>query len=212
MYEFELRIGKKHRKAAKLLADKITEEIKPKYLIAISGENRTGKSAVAHSLGVRLKKKGIIAKIIHMANYYYLPPAEREEQRKRLGIESIGFDEINWKQIRQNINDFKNNKTSTLPLRDALNNHIDKLTTDFNGIDVLIIDGLYAIKIEECDLKVFIENTFKEIISDEPLPEDESPDAWKKQVYKREHALVKSIKNQANYFVDFNPGGEEFRY
>ncbi|PKP27205.1 MAG: uridine kinase [Bacteroidetes bacterium HGW-Bacteroidetes-22] len=212
MYEFELRIGKKHRKAAKLLADKITEDIKPKYIIAISGENRTGKSAVAHSLGVKLEKKGIVAKIIHMASYYNLPPAEREKKRKLLGIESIGFDEINWKLIQQNINDFKNDKPSTLPLRDAINNHMDKLITDFKGIDVLIIDGLYAIKIEECDLKVFIENTFKETISDEPLPEGESPDAWKRQVYKREHALVKSIKNQANYFIDFNVSNEEFRY
>lgn len=212
MYEFELRISKKHRRAARMLAEKITEEFHPKYVVAISGENRTGKSAVAHSLGVKLKKKGIKSKIIHMASYYLLPPDERDALRLKKGIESVGFDEINWKLITKNINDFHESKVSTLPLRDAINNHIDEMKTDFNGIDVLIVDGLYAIRIEEADLRVFIENTFKEVVSEEPLPSDEAPDDWKKQIYNREHALVKTLKPRANYFVDFNLSTEAFKW
>lgn len=204
MYEFELRIGKKHQKAAKLVADKILEDFHPKYIVSISGENRTGKSAVAHSLGVKLKKRGLQSKIIHMASYYLLPPEQRDEQRRKKGIESVGLGEINWDLIAKNVNDFKESKTSILPLRDAINNHIDELKTDFKGIDVLIVDGLYAIQLAEAELRVFIESTFKEVIAEEPLPAEETPDAWKKQVYNREHAVVRSLKSKANFFIDFS--------
>lgn len=212
MYEIELRIEKKHRRAGKMLADKIAEDLHPKYIVAISGENRTGKSAIAHSLGTKLKKKGIVAKVIHMANYYFLPPAERDLKRREKGLDSVGFDEIDWKLVQKNISDFRHDKTSTLPLRDAINNHIDELKTNFKGIDVLIIDGLYSIRIEETDLRVFIENTFKEVISEDPLPVEETPDAWKKQIYCREHALVKSLKSKANFFIDFNNSTEVFKW
>lgn len=211
MYEFELRISKKHRRAAKMLAERVAEDYHPKYIIAISGENRTGKSAVAHSLGVKLKKKGLSSKIIHLASYYFQPPAKRDEIRKKNGIESVGLSEIDWKLLEQNINDFKKGVESTLPLRDAINNHIDKLVTNFNGIDVLIVDGLYAISTEHADLRVFIENTYNEVISEEPLPAEETPDAWKRQIYNREHAIVRSLKSRANYFVDFNLSTEAFR-
>ena len=199
-----LLLEEKHTQAAeKIAAHILNEESKEKYIIAISGESGSGKSELAYELSRILKQKGWRAKPIHIDNYYKSLPAERNKRRELKGVLSIGYDEYNWNKIYNNIHDFKTNRKSTLPCVDILTDQIDELTTDFQDVDMLIIDGLYAIKTNEVNLRIFIELTQNdpENIKAQEKRKKEQPTEFRKQVLQREHEVVQSLAGLADIIV-----------
>lgn len=205
-----LLLHKSHEKAAHTILERAKHEYSPKYIISISGEVESGKAEIAHMLGRLLKKEGISVKLLHMDNYYKIPPRERTQWRKEHGIESVGYNEYDWQVIEDNIKAFKESKEATMPCVDLFTGEIDKLTTNFNNINILIIEGLYSIKIEEANLKVFIELTYKETMSEQIASGKEELDEFRMQVLEQEHRVVQSLKPLAQFYIDFDSGREIF--
>lgn len=205
-----LLLNKGHEKAAQRILDKILPEFHRKYIIAISGEVETGKCEVAHMLGRLLKKTTIKAKMLYLDSYYIVPPSERTAWRKEHGIESIGYNELDWKTINENIDAFLNSKTATMPCVDLFTGQVDKLITDFKDIDLLIIAGLYAMQVEKADLKVFIEMTYKETMPEQILSGKEELDDFRMKVLEQEHKVVQSLKSKNNFYLDFDTSLEIF--
>lgn len=210
MYENVLIINKKHKKAAKTILEKVLAEKTEKYIIAISGEVGAGKAEIAHVLGRKLKKRGIKLKTMYLDNYYKIPPALRTEWRKEHGLDSIGPREINWEQVKKNVHDFIEGNRSIMPLVDLMNDQVDQLMTDFKNIEILIISGLYAIELEEADLKVFIELTYRETLDVQRESEKEELDDFRMKVLEQEHKAVQALKHKADFFVDFDTALEIF--
>lgn len=205
-----LLLDKKHEDAARLILDRIMPEYHEKYIITISGEVETGKAEVAHMLGRMLKREGMMVKVLHMDNYYKVPPRERTQWRKDHGIETIGYNEYDWDTINRNINSFKEDKDDVMPCVDLFTDQIDKLTTDFKGIQILIIEGLYSIKVKDSDLKVFIEMTYKETLPEQIASGKEELDEFRMQVLEQEHKVVQSLKPLAEFYMDYSTGREIF--
>ncbi|MCD4774054.1 MAG: hypothetical protein K8R41_11800 [Bacteroidales bacterium] len=196
-----LLITEKHHKAAKKILDYILKNRKEKFMVAISGESGSGKTELAHVLARSLRKEGIMAKPIHIDNYYKILPLERTEWRKKHGIQNaVGLNEYDWETINKNIDDFKNDRKSTMPCVDLVTEQVDSLTTDFNGIDMLIIDGLYAIK-ADVDLRVFIELTYHETKKAQLVRGKEPQNEYRMQVLEREHQVVQLLKPTTDLFV-----------
>ena len=196
-----LLITEKHYKAAKKILDFVLKNRKEKFMVAISGESGTGKTELAHVLARLLRKEGIVAKPIHIDNYYKILPIERTEWRKKHGIEnSVGLNEYDWETINKNIDDFKNDRKSTMPCVDLVTEQVDNLTTDFKGVDMLIIDGLYAIK-ADVDVRVFIELTYHETKKAQIVRGKEPQNEYRMHVLEREHQVVQSLKPTADLFV-----------
>jgi uridine kinase len=90
-----------------------------------------------------------------------------------------------------------------MPCVDLVTEQVDRLTTNFAGIDMLIVDGLYAIKSDEVDLKVFIELTYLE------TKEKHTKDARGKEVMDevrwatlaQEHKMVQALKAKADLLI-----------
>ncbi len=197
-----LLITEKHKKAAKKIFEIILKEKKEKYIVAISGESGSGKTELAHVLAKMLRKEGIMAKLIHIDNYYKIHPLKRTEWRKKHGIQNaVGLNEYDWDTIYKNIDDFKNSRKSTMPCIDLVTEQIDSLTTDFAGIDMLIIDGLYAINTEGIDLGVFIELTYHETKKAQVVRGKEPQNEYRMQVLEREHQVVQSLKQRADLLI-----------
>jgi uridine kinase len=197
-----LLIEDKHRKAGEAIIQKILERKKDKFMIAISGESGSGKSELAHVIAKGLRKHGIMAKPIHIDNYYRIHPLERTEWRKKHGIENVvGYGEYDWDTIYQNIDDFKNNRKSTMPCVDLVTEQIDRLTTDFNGIDMLVIDGLYAIKTDGADLRVFLELTYHETKKAQVVRGKEPQNEYRMAVLEQEHRMVQALKPKADILI-----------
>ena len=163
MLEDVLLIADKHREAAAVIVDEILKNKKDKFIVAISGESGSGKSELTHVVAKEMRKHGIFAKPIHIDNFYNTLPLKRTEWRIKNGIENVvGLNEYKWDEIDRVIDDFKNGRKSSMPCVDLVTEQVDKLTTDFQDVDMLIIDGLYAINTEHVDLAVYIELTYHE--------------------------------------------------
>jgi uridine kinase len=197
-----LLIEKKHEDAAKTILKRVIKERKEKYMVAISGESGSGKTELAHVLAKLLKKDGIRAKPIHIDNYYKIPPLERTEWRNRHGFESIGYTEYDWEIINGNIRKFKEGKEATMPCIDLVTDQIDTLITNFQDVEMLIIDGLYAIKTEGVDLRVFIELTYHETKKAQIVRGKEPQNEYRMKVLEREHDVVQSLKPAADLLVN----------
>ncbi len=197
-----LLITEKHKEAAKKIFEIILKEKKDKYIVAISGESGSGKTELAHVLAKLLRKEGIMAKPIHIDNYYKIHPLKRTEWRKKHGIQNaVGLNEYDWDTIYKNIDDFKNSRKSTMPCIDLVTEQVDSLTTDFAGIDMLIIDGLYAINTEGVDLRIFIELTYHETKKAQVVRGKEPQNEYRMQVLEREHQVVQSLKQRADLLI-----------
>lgn len=207
-----LMLNKAHEKAAKTILDRVLPEYKRKYIIAISGEVETGKSEVAHMLGKLLRKENIKVKMMYLDSYYKVPPSERTAWRKEHGIEMIGPEEYDWKKINENINAFLSDKKTSMPCVDLFTGQIDQLTTDMSEIDLLIIAGLYSMKVENANLKVFIENNYKDTMSIQRETGKEELDEFRMKVLEQEHKVVQSLKPMATFFLDFDTNIENLHF
>ncbi|MBI9034021.1 MAG: hypothetical protein JEZ03_06100 [Bacteroidales bacterium] len=203
-------VTSKHMKAAELIYNKVKDLKKKKPIITITGEVGTGKSTLSLVVARMLKADGVRVKIIDLDDYYNIPPLERKQWRKTKGLDSIGADELDWNRLYQNISDFKADKTSSLPCIDLITDYLDEVITDFNGVDLLLINGLYSVKCKEADLKVFIELTYQQTTEEQEYGGKEDLDEFRKKVLLREHELVQKSKDEANFYIDFDASMEIF--
>ncbi len=190
----------------------ITEILKRKtnkFIVAISGESGSGKTELAHVIAKGMRKHGIFAKPMHIDNFYNTHPLKRRQWRSEHGIENVvGFNEYLWNDINRVIDDFKNDRVSEMPCVDLVTEQVDKLITDFSEVDMLIVDGLYAIKTENVDIRIFIDLTYLE------TKEKHTKDSRGKEVMDevrwatlaQEHKMVRSLKPSADFIItkDFN--------
>lgn len=202
-----LLINDMHKEAAqaiceKVVADRETREDRYRYVVGVSGESGSGKSELAHTLAKCLKEKNIRVKVIHTDNYYRIQPLLREEWRRNKGFDMIGIDEYDWVKIRKALRDFREEQECVLPCIDLIPEQVDKLITDFSKIDLLILDGLYAIKAKDIDMKVFIDLTYNETKINQIIRMKEALSDFRLSILEREHLAVSSLKPQANLVVD----------
>ncbi len=80
---------------------------------------------------------------------------------------------------------------------------VDRLITDFGEVDMLVVDGLYAIKTEGIDMRFFIDLTYlqtkkkhtKDIRGKEVMDEGR----W--ATLGQEHKMVRSLLPMADYLI-----------
>lgn len=202
-----LLINDMHKDAAKSIytyieKDRKMKEERYRYIVGISGESGSGKSELAHSLGKLLKENHIRVKVIHTDNYYKIQPLLREEWRRNKGFDKIGIEEYDWIKIRKTIRDFKEEQECMIPCIDLIPEQVDKLLTDFSKIDLLIIDGLYAINAPDVDLRVFIDLTYHETKINQIIRLKEALSDFRLAILEKEHQAVSSLKPKADLIVD----------
>jgi len=152
MKENLLFINETHKRAAARIYDYTENVRKPKMLLAIAGEVRSGKTEISNLLGSLYRDNDVKCKVINIDSFYKIPPEERREWRKKHGIKQVGKEEYDWKAIDKVVDDFKKNRVSTMPYVDVLTKQVDQLITDFNGIEILVINGIYSIITKDVDL------------------------------------------------------------
>ncbi|MBF0585816.1 uridine kinase [Prosthecochloris sp. N3] len=205
-----LLIGEKHKKAAEAIAERVLiekqakeeEETGYRFIVAISGESGAGKSELSHSLAMVLKRQGIRVKILHTDNYYRVEPLNRRAARDLNNFENIGPEEYNRELLEQNIEEFRRGAIADMPCIDIITEKVDRLTTDFSDIELLIIDGLYAISTEGIDLGIYIDLTYRETKKNQFARGKETTDDHRWKVLEQEHQSARKLRRLANTFVD----------
>ena len=74
--------------------------------------------------------------------------------------------------------------------------------TDFSKVDLLIIDGLYAINAPDIDLRVFIDLTYHETKINQIIRMKEALSDFRLAILEKEHQAVSSLKPLADLIVD----------
>lgn len=202
-----LLINDMHKNAAQAIFDQlmaacINNEERKRCIVGISGESGSGKSELAHALGKLLKDNNIRVKVIHTDNYYKIKPLLREEWRRNKGFDKIGQDEYDWIKIRKTIRDFQEEQECMIPCIDLIPEQVDKLITDFGKIDMLIVEGLYAIKAPDVDIRVFIDLTYHETKINQIIRMKEALSEFRLGILEKEHQAVVTLKNKADLIVD----------
>lgn len=203
-----LLINDLHKKAAESIYEYLNNKRKEntkkgkRYIIAISGESGAGKSELSHSLALLLKKEGVRVKILHTDNYYVIAPDLRTEWRKRHGLKKVGFKEYDWNLLNRNIKEFKEGREALMPCIDIVSKQIDKLITNFSDIEILVVDGLYAIKLKDVDLKVYIDLTYHETKKNQTARGKENNDDFRFQVLEMEHQNMLTLKPKADLIIN----------
>jgi uridine kinase len=199
-------IRNKHKIAAdSIYKIQVGKESKKKkgyrFIVAISGESGAGKSELSHSLALLLKKQGLRVKILHTDNYYKIPPNIRTKWRKENGVNKVGYKEYDWKLLNRNIKEFKEGREALMPCVDIVSKQTDKLITDFSDIDILVVDGLYAIKIKNIDLRIYIDLTYHDTKTKRGGGGKENNDEFRFQVLEMEHQNMLALKPLADLIV-----------
>jgi uridine kinase len=210
MLNDRITVTRKHLDAANVVVDAILPLRSPKYIIAIGGEVGSGKSTLAFAIAHRLKKEGIKSKIIDLDDFYKIPPHSRKAWRRKNGIESVGPSEYDWDNINKVIGDFRNSLVSSMPCVDLITDEVDHLTTSFKDIQVSIINGLYATKLEQANFRVFIELSYTETREAQLFGEKEEITEFRKQILEREHLMVQALKKGSNMFFDFDASLDKY--
>ncbi|MDZ7774114.1 MAG: hypothetical protein U5L09_00130 [Bacteroidales bacterium] len=151
-----------------------------------------------------LAADNVTAKVLNVDSYYRIPPKERQAWRRKHGIEAIGVQEYDWDKVNKTVEAFKNDqqKSAPCPMVDVITKGWMSLTTDFNGIDVLILNGLYAIACKQSNLNVFIELDYRDSLREQQKSSNEVLDEWRMKELEQEHKIVQALKKDGHYFVD----------
>ena len=202
-----LLIEEKHKIAAYSIYNYLKEKVGRKkkgyrFIVAISGESGAGKSELSHSLALLLKEQGQRVKILHTDNYYIIPPHTRTQWRKEKGLSKVGYKEYDWKLLNRNIKEFKEGREALMPCVDIVSKQIDKLITNFSDIDILVVDGLYAIKIKDIDLRVYIDLTYHDTKKNADKRGKEANDEFRFQVLEMEHQNMVALKSRADLIIN----------
>ncbi len=196
-----LLIGDHHRRAADTLVAHVRERIagRDRLVVAISGESGSGKSELAHLLAKGLTAAGLPAKPIAGDNFFRVDPLERSAWRQERGVdEAVGLGEVDWEGFDRCVAAFREGATATFPCIDLVPQRVDRLTTDFAPIRVLVVDGLYTIHLDDADLRVFIDLTYHETKRAQLLRGKEATDSLRWQVLEAEHRVVRSLRSRAD--------------
>lgn len=192
-----------HRKAAIIIAEHINKIRNGRFVIGVSGESGSGKSELSHCIGKLLVKTyNIPTKIIHSDNYYHVHPKKRLAWRKEKGFTKVGLKEIDWTLINKNIIQFLASEKAEMPCIDIIPDEPDILITDFNKVEILIIDGLYALNAENINLNIFIDLTYHETKKARLVRGKEKIDDFRLKVLNQEHLSVISLKHKTDIIIE----------
>ncbi len=207
---------KEHFKKANLIIPHIikfyntTKRKKHKRIIVlISGESGTGKTEIASILQQKLwDDYGLRVKIVHLDDYYKTSWEDRNKIRKLKGLDTIGVKEIKWYLIKRLIKDYFQHKKELLVQRiHKYTNSIEQVICKNPSIDILIIEGLYALyakKFNNSDLMfgIFLEGTYKDTYEFRKERAKENPDdKFRQKILEKEHLVVERLKKYANLVV-----------
>ena len=128
-------------------------------VIAVAGESGSGKSITAVTLAHELAALGIAVAVLHQDNYFIRPPRTNHEHRTH-DLGSVGAHEVNWSLVRAHIAAFRAGATHVAaPLVDYPGNRFLTQHLDFSTANTLIMEGTYALQLDDADIRIFLDAT-----------------------------------------------------
>jgi uridine kinase len=173
-----------------------------RLVIAIGGESGSGKSVTAVCLHQVLTQLGHACRLIHLDDYFFLPPNSNHQQRLK-GLEFVGMQEVNMALLQAHIDAFLAGQTTLVkPVSNYLTNTLEEETLDLEGVGVLIVEGVYALALHSVNLKIFILKNYLETKAQRLQRARDPDDAYIEQILAIEHQIIQPMGLTADVLID----------
>jgi uridine kinase len=170
-------------------------------VIAVAGESGSGKSVTAIDLAAVLNRAGIGAAIIHQDDYFVRPPRTNHEYREQ-DITSVGPQEVQLDLILRHIQEFRAGATSLIgPSVNYPANRFDTRTIPLEGCEVLVVEGTYALMLDEADVRVFLEATYHDTAAARRERNRDIDAPFVTQVLEIEHSIIATQVERADIII-----------
>lgn len=201
-----IHLEQKHLDTAENIYQIIRERRQPfqKWAIGIGGESGSGKSVTAFALSEILEKNGIKSLVIQMDDYFKLPPKSNHENRQK-DLKHVGIHEVHLNKIQDNIKKFKEQEPFiTKPLIHYAENYITEETLEIEGVQIIIVEGTYVLSIDDFDLTIFIDRTYKDTFENRMKRNRDEQSDFIEKVLEVEHKIIHQFKEKADLLLDKN--------
>jgi uridine kinase len=176
----------------------------PKLVIGIAGESGSGKTITALQLQQVFELNGKKTNIVHMDDFFHLPPATNHEARVK-DISCVGKNEVNLELLQKVCIQFKENAASVQqPLVDYNSNSISSFSWNAHDFDVLIVEGTYVLFLENIDIRVFIDRTYIDTKNDRLARGRDIANDFVEEVLAIEHKIIQTEKKLCNICIQSN--------
>jgi len=174
------------------------------YFLSISGESGCGKSTLSIALKEVLNKQGIKSHIIHMDDYFHLPPTSNHLQRLD-DINHVGPQEVDLALMQQHLAAIKSGATEIIkPLIHYKENDKRKEIFYTEGLQVIIVEGTYVALLEELDCRIFMLRTYRDTKENRMNRARDPISPFIEEVLQIEHSIIKQHQRLANLLVDLD--------
>ena len=195
-----IKILRHHTRAAYKIANTILADVilsKSRYVISISGESGTGKTAIAKELSRILDGHNIKNILVQQKDYFRHTPDKIDMMRKR-DLSVVGTSEVKLALLDKHIKTFKNIKTTNFkkPVIDVRKNTLKEETIRCKTTRVMIIEGTYTTLLKNTDKKVFLTETSRDISSGKKM------DPCCRKVISIEHTIIANHKKLADIVIE----------
>ncbi len=178
-----------------------TLDVENVTVILIGGESGSGKSTLAYSLKEVLGKNQRPSLILHMDDYFFLPP-ETNHQARLKDISHVGPQEVNINLMEDHILKAKSRANSIAkPLVNYEQNDIGSEIINAEEISVIIAEGTYGMLIKEGQLRIFLTRNYKDTRQDRVARNRDSIVPFNEKVLEMEHKLIHNHKSLADIIV-----------
>lgn len=171
------------------------------FTICVAGESGSGKSTLALALQQVMEERGLKAVVLHMDDYFILPPATNHAEREK-DISWVGPGEVKLELLQEHIQQFKmGDKVIHKPLVNYSENSIGSEDLDLTEVQVLIVEGTYT-SLLETDLRIFINRTYLDTFEDRVKRARDPITPFVESVLAIEHGIISGQAGQADIIID----------
>lgn len=174
------------------------------FTFAIGGESGSGKSTLGLALKSVLQNEGYRTFIFHLDDYFYLPPKDTHDKRLQ-DITSVGPEEVNLKLLQEHIQRIKDGaKYLKKPLASYRENEIYEVVAEVGDVDVIIVEGTYALLLDDIDCRIFMLRNYLETYEHRVSRGRDPVVPFYEEILEIEHNIVKDHAALADIVIDKN--------
>jgi uridine kinase len=207
-------VEEEHRRAAELIVGHLIDDIRAadrRYTITVAGESGSGKSETGQALAEALVDRGVTAVVLQQDDYYVLPPKFNDAAR-RANFAWVGTTEVRLDLLDSHLGAAQDGASGIVkPLVIYEDNQIVEETISYDGVDVVIAEGVYTSLCDHVDARVFIDRNRLETLEHRLKRGREEFDPFIEQVLTKEHEIISQHRAKADviitrdYDVEFVP-------
>ena len=190
------------RELAALLTAEYGLRTRVRPVIAIAGESGSGKSVTASSLALALSADGVRAAVLHQDDYFVRPPRANHEHRTH-DLSSVGVQEVNGTLLKSHVADFRAGRDGVaVPRVDYPTDSFQLARMDFAAVAVLVVEGTYALRLVDADVRVFLEATHDDTRERRRIRNRDIDAPIIDQILEIEHDIIGAQRDLAQIIVD----------